>query len=85
MPKDIVLDESGRVYFYFEMRNETNSGPIMFGESNQNDQSERSVNLGIRPEIFSFDAQGELIYHFMYPGVSETEYREYPNRIIIES
>lgn len=84
LPKDIVLDASGHVFFYFEMRNETDIGPAMFGESNQNDQSERSVNLGIRPEIFSFDAQGELVYHFMYPGVSETEYREYPNRIIVD-
>jgi hypothetical protein len=84
LPKDIVLDESGHVYFYFEMRNETDFGPTMPEESNQNDQSERSVNLGIRPEIFTFDAQGELIYHFMYPGVSEIEYREYPNRIIVD-
>jgi hypothetical protein len=84
LPKDIVLDDSGRVYFYFEMRDETVSGPSMPEESNQNDQPERSVILGIRPEIFTFDAQGELIYHFMYPGVSETEYREYPNRIIVD-
>lgn len=84
LPKDIVLDDSGHVYFYFEMRNETNSGPLMPEESNQNDPSERSVKLGVRPEIFTFDAQGELIYHFMYPGVSEIEYREYPNRIIVD-
>ena len=84
LPKDIVLDESGHVYFYFEMRNETDFGPSMPEESNQNAQLERSVNLGIRPEIFTFDAQGEFIYHFMYPGVSEIEYREYPNRIIVD-
>jgi hypothetical protein len=83
LPKDIVLDDSGHVYFYFEVRNETNfSG--MSEESNQNDPLERSVILGVRPEIFTFDAQGELIYHFLYPGVSEIEYREYPNRIIVD-
>ena len=83
LPKDIVLDDSGHVYFYFEMRNETNF-PGMSEESNQNNPLERSVMLGVRPEIFTFDAQGELIYHFLYPGVSEIEYREYPNRIIVD-
>lgn len=83
LPKDIVLDDSGHVYFYFEMRNET-TFPGMSEESNQNDPSVRSVILGVRPEIFTFDAQGELIYHFLYPGASEIEYREYPNRIIVD-
>lgn len=83
-PKDIVLDETGKVYFYLEMVDETDSGPAIPVQEDQNDRSEGSTNLGRRPEVFSFNADGELIYHFMYPGVSEIEYREYPNRIIVD-
>jgi outer membrane protein assembly factor BamB len=83
-PKDIVLDETGKVYFYFEMVDETNNGPTMPEEANQNDRSEGSTDIGKRPEVFSFDSNGELIYHFLYPGMSESEYREYPNRIIVD-
>ena len=83
-PKDIIFDEAGNVYFYLEMVDETDIGPAMPENSNQSDRSEGSTNLGRRPEVFSFDANGELIYHFMYPGMSEIEYREYPNRIIVD-
>jgi hypothetical protein len=84
IPKDIVLDETGKVYFYLEMVDETNNGPSIPEEANQNDRSEGSTDLGRRPEVFSFDSNGELIYHFMYPGMSESEYREFPNRIIVD-
>jgi hypothetical protein len=83
-PKDILLDETGNVYFYLEMVDETDIGPAIPEEANQSDRSEGSTNLGRRPEVFSFDSNGELIYHFMYPGMSEIEYREYPNRIIVD-
>jgi hypothetical protein len=83
--KDMVLDANGNVYFYFEQGVGELSGPTAPEVEQGGDiRGGKGNQFNIRPEVFSFDPNGQLRYHFVYPGMSSDIYFENPNQIIVD-
>ena len=83
--KDMVLDANGNVYYYFEQGVGELSGPTAPEVEQGGDiRGGKGNQFNIRPEVFSFDPNGQLRYHFVYPGMSSDIYFENPNQIIVD-
>lgn len=83
--RDLVMADDGSVYFYFVRAVGQGGGGGMPEQEIINDvRGGKGGPVSRRPEVFAFDATGQFKYHFVYQGMSEEVYTEYPNRIIVD-
>ncbi len=84
--RDAILDPLGNVYYYYAHISGGFVGPTINPEDEQVDalRNESNFESSTKPEVFSIDPQGQVRYHYIYPGVGNEIYAEYPKRIIAD-
>ena len=83
--RDLVLGDDGSVYYYFLRAVSQGGGGEIFEQGNTEDvRGGKGGSVNQRPEVFALDAAGQFKYHFVYQGMSDEVYTEYPNRIIVD-